>query len=70
LSPLGGVEFSIELVRWVASKSKAQYRMITPELVELKMKLNKVTINNGYFLLKIDDFVGFNPIHKLLAYEL
>ena len=34
------------------------------------MKLNKVTINNGYFLLKIDDFVGFNPIHKLLAYEL
>jgi len=35
--PYREVEFSIELVPGVATKSKAPYRMSTPKLVELKL---------------------------------
>ena len=41
------VDFSINLVPRAAPASKAHYRMSTPELVELKLKLKKM-IDKGY----------------------
>ena len=47
MPPHREVEFSIELVPGATPASKAPYRMNTPELVELKLKLKEM-LDKGY----------------------
>jgi hypothetical protein len=47
LPPKRDIDFSIDLVPEAIPASKVPYRMITPELVELKAKL-KETMDKGY----------------------
>jgi len=52
LPPKRGLDFSIDLVPGVVSTSKVPYKMSTPELVELKVKLKEM-MDKGYIKLSV-----------------
>ena len=53
LPPKRDIDFTIELVLGAAPVSKAPYRMSTPEMLELKMQLQKcVSLGSTSFVCK------------------
>ena len=52
LPPKRYIEFTIELVPGAASESKAPYCMSTPELIELKMQLQILSIPTTIIKMK------------------